>query len=67
MIKVIYEIRYKKKSISKRRFLQIVGVTSIGFHSVLAFSKNKLIKIKKVDVYLELMHRLQSFVTVKKR
>ena len=36
-----------KKSISKRRFLQIVGVTSIGFHSVLALAKNKLIKIKK--------------------
>ena len=36
-----------KKSISKRRFLQIVGVTSIGFHSFHALAKNKLIKIKK--------------------
>ena len=36
-----------KKSLSKRRFLQIVGFSYIGFNSPLAFSKNKLIKIKK--------------------
>ena len=36
-----------KKTHSKRRFLQIVGVSYIGFNSLFAFSKNKLIKINK--------------------
>ena len=36
-----------KKPLSKRRFLQIVGMSYTGLHSLLAFSKNELIKIKK--------------------
>jgi thiamine biosynthesis lipoprotein len=36
-----------KKPLSKRRFLQIVGVSCIGTHPLLAFSKNKSIKLKK--------------------
>ena len=36
-----------KKPLSKRRFLQIVGISYTGLHSLLAFSKNELIKIKK--------------------
>ena len=36
-----------KKSLSKRRFLQIVGVSYIGLHSRIALSKNKLKKINK--------------------
>jgi len=36
-----------KKSLSKRRFLQIFGVSFSGLHSLLAFSENKFIKIKR--------------------
>ena len=41
-----------KKPLSKRRFLQIVGMSYTGLHSLLAFSKNELIKIKKNGLLL---------------